>query len=227
MSQFIDVNNVFYSIQGEGKYIGEPAIFVRLSGCVKPLCSFCDEPSAQKKGLSYTTSQLLHFIQEYGCKYVIFTGGEPVLQADKLEELLDWFDQHAYVVGWETSLKAYSDVFACRPFDRVTVCPKYLNGHWLLHKRWKDTWGRVNAVNRAFSDVSWKFLINDWADYNLCKDFMKCYCISSEDVWLMPYGADRETVTESTKRVIEIAKFTGYKMTPRLHILIYDRQKGV
>ena len=227
MSQYISVNNIFHSIQGSGKYMGHPAIFVRLTGCVAPLCPFCDEPSAQTAGTPFTILQLQQKIEEYSCKYVIFTGGEPVLQADELAPLFIWLDRYDYTVGWEVSLKAYSKIFIQRWADRVTICPKYIDGCWQIHDGWKDKWGRINLVSRSFRDISWKFLIKDWADYNLCRNFMSCNWIQPENVWLMPYGADRETSIENTKRVIEIAKMTGYKVAPRLHILIYDKQKGV
>lgn len=74
------INEIFYSIQGEGMYTGFPAIFIRFSGC-NLKCAFCDTQHQDFKILSI--NQILEKIREVSAintYRVILTGGEPTLQ---------------------------------------------------------------------------------------------------------------------------------------------------
>ena len=72
------VNEIFYSIQGEGRHAGRAAIFVRFSGC-NLKCPFCDTDF--KKYDEMGAIDILNKIQLLSpdCKFVVFTGGEPTL----------------------------------------------------------------------------------------------------------------------------------------------------
>lgn len=73
------VNEIFYSIQGEGYFTGTPAIFIRFSGC-NLKCPFCD--TQHQSGQMMTDDQILAEVWKYPSKVVILTGGEPGLQID-------------------------------------------------------------------------------------------------------------------------------------------------
>ncbi len=73
------VNEVFYSIQGEGKHTGMPAVFIRLAGCSMN-CPFCDTKYAFQTGEEWDEARLLGELQKYPCKTVVVTGGEPTEQ---------------------------------------------------------------------------------------------------------------------------------------------------
>jgi len=75
----LTVNEVFFSIQGEGTRAGQPCVFVRLTGC--PLrCTWCDTAYAFHEGTKRTEEELLHDIGRYPCRLVLLTGGEPLSQ---------------------------------------------------------------------------------------------------------------------------------------------------
>ena len=82
----MQVAEIFYSIQGEGKLSGIPSAFVRLSGC-NLHCRYCDSPYARRAedGRAMTVEQLLEKLLGYPPKNVIITGGEPLL-TDELDE---------------------------------------------------------------------------------------------------------------------------------------------
>ena len=73
------VNEVFYSLEGEGLFSGQAAVFVRLAGCTMH-CPWCDTKYAQKTKFNLTAEQILKKIAAFPCKTVVLTGGEPTEQ---------------------------------------------------------------------------------------------------------------------------------------------------
>ena len=71
------VNEIFYSLQGEGYYSGTPAVFVRLSGC-NLRCPFCD--TQHESGTVMSEAEVVEAVKRYPATHVVVTGGEPSLQ---------------------------------------------------------------------------------------------------------------------------------------------------
>lgn len=111
------VNEMFYSIQGEGYHTGTPAVFVRLAGC-NLNCPFCD--TAHHAYKEFTEKEIAEFAAQYHCRLVVVTGGEPSLQLT--ESLVDKLHKHGKYVAVETNgtKKLPPNV------DWVTVSPKEL-----------------------------------------------------------------------------------------------------
>lgn len=80
------VCEVFESVQGEGKYAGTPALFIRLSGCNKK-CSFCDT-KYHTKGIQMTVKELSEKIVCSNTRLVVWTGGEPMLQYKEIMKVM-------------------------------------------------------------------------------------------------------------------------------------------
>lgn len=74
------INEIFYSLQGEGYHTGTPAVFIRFSGC-NLKCPFCDTNHEEGKWL--TDEEILSEIETYPTQTVILTGGEPSLWIDE------------------------------------------------------------------------------------------------------------------------------------------------
>lgn len=74
------INEIFYSIQGEGFHTGTPAVFVRFSGC-NLKCSFCD--TKHEEGQFMSDEEICSEIAKYPAKMVVLTGGEPSLWIDE------------------------------------------------------------------------------------------------------------------------------------------------
>lgn len=111
----INVNEVFYSIQGEGVNQGQPTVFVRLQGCnLHPGCTYCDTDYARKSGgTRYTTDGVVAKIVSLSPSSktrVCITGGEPLLQVAGLEELVATLNKFNYY------LEVFTNGSLPRPF---------------------------------------------------------------------------------------------------------------
>ncbi len=67
------INQIFYSLQGEGFYTGRAAVFIRFSGC-NLKCSFCD--TEHEEGTLMSDEEILEAISAYPSDMVILTGGK-------------------------------------------------------------------------------------------------------------------------------------------------------
>ena len=109
------VNDIFYSLQGEGRNTGRAAAFVRFAGC-NLRCSFCDTEFESYREM--TGEEILQAISSFPSRFVVLTGGEPTLQVDEL--LIDQLHQHGYEVAMESN--------GTRPapsnLDWLTISPK-------------------------------------------------------------------------------------------------------
>lgn len=108
------INEIFYSLQGEGHYTGTPAIFIRFSGC-NLQCGFCD--THHSTGNEYTEAEILTAIAHYPARRVILTGGEPTLQLTR--SFITALHNAGYKVHVETNgtnnLPAPVDWLVCSP----------------------------------------------------------------------------------------------------------------
>jgi len=71
------VNEIFYSLQGEGYHSGEAAVFVRFSGC-NLQCPFCD--TQHERGVEMNEDEIVKAVVQFPARLVVVTGGEPSLQ---------------------------------------------------------------------------------------------------------------------------------------------------
>lgn len=74
------INEIFYSLQGEGMFAGTPAVFIRFAGC-NLKCPFCD--TKHQEGKLMTDAEIIQEVSKYPCHLVVLTGGEPTLQVDE------------------------------------------------------------------------------------------------------------------------------------------------
>ncbi|MDR2627048.1 MAG: 7-carboxy-7-deazaguanine synthase QueE [Dysgonamonadaceae bacterium] len=108
------VNEIFYSLQGEGRRMGEASIFVRLTGC-NLRCDFCD--TSFETGTEMRPEEILEKIAAYACRWIVWTGGEPALQLS--DKVLSFFKQNGYRQAIESNgthrISPLLDYVACSP----------------------------------------------------------------------------------------------------------------
>lgn len=109
------INEIFYSLQGEGYFTGRAAVFVRFSGC-NLHCSFCDTQHGTYTEMS--DEDIAHAVDTYPSKFVVLTGGEPSLQATA--HLIDLLHAQQCFVAMETN----GTVIPPAGIDWITLSPK-------------------------------------------------------------------------------------------------------
>jgi len=95
------VNEIYYSIQGEGIQSGLPTIFIRLTGC-NLRCSYCDTKYAYTKGKELTIDEISLKLREFTCNTVCITGGEPLIH-ENIFELINNLSRNKYSLLIETN----------------------------------------------------------------------------------------------------------------------------
>ena len=97
----LKINEIFYSIQGESTFAGQPCIFVRLTGC-DLRCTYCDTEYAFFEGGRRTFDSIMEEVASHPCRVVEITGGEPLLQK-RVHGLMTRLCDQGYTVLIETS----------------------------------------------------------------------------------------------------------------------------
>ena len=132
------VNQIFYSLQGEGRNTGRAAAFVRFAGC-NLRCPFCDTEFDSYREMTadeilQEIAQLSSFHSPLPSRFIVLTGGEPTLQVD--EHFVDLLHQE----GYEVAMESNGTRPAPRNLDWLTVSPKVVDrgrsmvdgGSWMV-----------------------------------------------------------------------------------------------
>jgi 7-carboxy-7-deazaguanine synthase len=96
----VRVTEIFFSIQGEGTRAGRPCVFVRFTGC-DLRCGYCDTAYAFHGGVEMTRAEILAAVARHPARFVMLTGGEPMLQKE-VPALAEELVAQGYEVAIET-----------------------------------------------------------------------------------------------------------------------------
>ncbi len=150
----LKINEIFHSIQGESRHAGRPCVFVRLTYC-NLRCRWCDTAYAFEEGVDREVGEILETVADYGTRYVLITGGEPLAQGgvhDLIGALLDRGHEVAIETGGSLDIA---------PVDRRAMivmdlkCPG--SGMESMNR-----WGNLDHLKPS-DEV--KFVLADRADY--------------------------------------------------------------
>lgn len=120
------INEIFYSLQGEGFHAGTPAVFVRFSGC-NLKCPFCD--TLHEDGAWMTDEEIRTEIAKYPAKLIVLTGGEPSLWIDKafVEILHQCGKRVAIETNGTNPLPENIDWVTCSPKQNASLSVKKID----------------------------------------------------------------------------------------------------
>jgi 7-carboxy-7-deazaguanine synthase len=121
------IAEIFYSIQGEGKLVGVPSVFVRTSGC-NLRCTWCDTPYASwhPEGIDMTVEQIAAVVASHPTPYVVLTGGEPMMFKE-LPLLIETLKQRDCHITIETAGTLWLPALPVGGIDLASISPKLSN----------------------------------------------------------------------------------------------------
>jgi 7-carboxy-7-deazaguanine synthase len=226
------VAELFHSIQGEGKLVGVPSVFVRASGC-NLRCTWCDTPYAswEPEGPDVSVDEIVRQVRAFDTKHVVLTGGEPMIMPDivALAEALKSHDHHI-------TIETAATVFKPLPLDLASLSPKLSNSTpWdreggrfaVAHEKQRINVPVIQQFIDASPDFQLKFVVSDERDLAEIEALLaQLKKWETSDVLLMPEGIDAETLNCRAEWVGEICKRTGFRYCPRLHVYLYGHTRG-
>jgi 7-carboxy-7-deazaguanine synthase len=202
------INEIFKACQGEGKEVGVPTVFVRLSGC-NLNCAFCDS-CYHIEFTEMDFDELEKQIKSFNIPHVTFTGGEPALQNIELTTFIG-----TRLKGYETSVETNGTILIAPVFDNITISPKKecINNEVLNHYT-------------TLPNTTFKFVYENKDDL-WWEDVININNIPKDKVYIMPEGAYRDEQIERMPEVIDYCLKYNYKFSPRIHVLAFNDKRGV
>lgn len=221
------VNEIFYSVQGEGASIGLPAIFLRLQVC-NLTCEWCDtrytwDPLHPDfaKFQSVELAELLPRLTIFPCRRLIITGGEPMLHAAAIEKLLQQLGEE-WAIEIETNGTLPGSPFI-RERCQLNISPKLPSAR----NRARTIKPAVLDLLKKSRDPWFKFVVSDRSDFEAMVKIIEQCQLPQARIIVMPEGQDPATLSAHALDIVELVKEKGYRLLPRLHVMLYGNRRGV
>jgi organic radical activating enzyme len=233
-------DKAFYTLEGEGEYVGIPSVFFRLSMCNLTCKGFAseDSPHGCDSYISWSVKNKMTFneIFEYfesnklvdklrdGAIFKL-TGGEPMVQQKQLLKFIEAFiEKYDFnpVIDFETNATIKPDERWVKEFHAsFTTSPKLISNGDPEGRTYKP---EVLKWHREIGS-GFKFVINSDEDINeiwskyVDDDTVR---VPVNRIWFMPCCGSRQEHVEKAPAIAEYAKAMNVNFSPRLHLLIWD-----
>lgn len=230
----LPVTEVFYSLQGEGRYAGTPAVFIRLKYCNLG-CAWCDtrftwDAGKIEEGELLTADQIAAEAMalldgkdgQFRDVHVVITGGEPLLHQDRIPALIDALKSAGFEFFEIETNGMYVPSRAM--IERVSwwnCSPKLSNsGIPVLRNRVPEALGTIVATHRC----DFKFVIQAPKDI---EELERYYMppLAAELIMLMPEGITAEAQLRIMPWLMEECARRGFRFSPRLQILAWGNER--
>lgn len=200
LGDFLMVVNIFKTLQGEGPFSGEPAIFVRLGGC-NLKCSFCDTEfdDFERINLNDIIQKINTEIAKDNIKLIVITGGEPLRQP------IEKFCSKLLELGFKVQIETNGTIARKLPPEVHIVCsPKITNKKYNISE---------NLIKYA---DSFKFLLSSEGDYKLVP---KLEC--SKPIYVQPIDSyNQQQNLLNQKYTMKVALKYGYIYSIQQHKIL-------
>jgi 7-carboxy-7-deazaguanine synthase len=221
---------IFSSIQGEGISVGVPSTFIRFSLC-NLKCTWCDtaytwdwtkyDPIAETTILA--VGDVLRRVEMFRNQNVVITGGEPLVQQAELEQLATMLRGGHYRVEVETNGTLIPRPETSDHVDQWNVSPK-------LASSGNDEKQRLRPLALAWfaeqSNAYFKFVVTGPSDVDEVQSMMNRLTVPPKRVLLMAEGRSVAEQLEKARWLVPACQATGYRYSPRLHILLWGDERG-
>jgi 7-carboxy-7-deazaguanine synthase len=227
----VRIAEIFHSLQGEGRLVGVPSVFVRASGC-NLRCWFCDTPytSWQPEGHDLSVAEILARVAEWDTPHVVLTGGEPMLFAE-LVPLSHELRARGRHITIETAGTLHLPV-SC---DLMSISPK-LSGstpslarspYW--HRRHERSRHVPRVIHRLLAEFDYqlKFVVDAPADCDEVERYLLGFPkVDRDRVLLMPEGTNLEELARRAAWLEPLCKERGLQFCPRRHVEWFGAVRG-
>ncbi len=239
---------IFYTLQGEGVSVGAPAVFVRLSLC-NLHCVWCDTDHTwnfegtpwkhEKDGaagyakhrkeeviLEMDVRDVAKVVRGFGCRRVVLTGGEPLLQEGELVELMACLreDGAEWFFEMETNGTRSPGEVLVAGMGQFNVSPKLGNSGMAEGLRVKrEALKALVGTGKAW----FKFVVQGEEDVVEVLGLLEEVGLPRERVILMPEGRTVADLDEVAGWVAERCRDLGFRFSDRLHVRLWGDKRGV
>ena len=229
---------IFASVQGEGPSAGAPVAFVRLSRC-NLACEWCDtaytwhfdgDERPHRAGATYDrqanqvtlpVAEVAERIRALGQKRLVVTGGEPILQAGPLAELLEALEDMSVEIETNGTTRAPPRLDI--RIDQYNVSPKLAHsGNPAALALLPERLSAYAADPRAW----FKFVIAGPADVEEVLALQRAYAIPAARIFLMPEGTSSAAVRSRESWLVPLCLRHGFRLSDRLHIHLFGDTRG-
>ena len=228
MEKSLRISEHFYSLHGEGKTIGTPSVFLRLTAC-NLLCDdkwTCTTTDVWITGKSYSLEETLDLFEKEGYEkklfkgsHLVITGGEPLLQQSMITEFVKAFYERFFYIPYlviETNGTKMPNKELCKYVNLFNVSPKLSNAGMDERRRIKPE--IIRHFNLLENSV-FKFVIGDSEDWKELKEkYLKAFDIRKEKIWLVPSSNDVDMLRSNRNYVANICVRNGLNYSSRLQL---------
>lgn len=210
----------FVSFQGEIN-VGRLAYFLRLAQC-NLKCSFCDSNYAKNEWTDMKIEDIVAQAEHF--PRIVITGGEPLLQKEEITKLIAKLKtaNSDIIIEIETNGTIRPPTSSTWKEVIFNVSPKLKNSGNEYNKRIiAESLGWFVMANANF-----KFVVSNEDDVDEVNMLVQSFGISKKQVFLMPEGKTRDEQLDKMEAIAVLAKHYGYNISPRLHVLIWNNERG-
>jgi len=234
-------DKIFYTIEGEGEFVGQRSLFMRMAMCNLTCIGFAseDSPHGCDSFVSWTVKNKMTFNEifqmmednnwveklEKGTIWKL-TGGEPLIQQKQLLKLVQAFvnkydftpkidfETNATLMPDEKWVKLYNATFTTSPKLTTNGDPESKTYKPEVLRYHKEIGSGFKFVINSPDDIEeiWRKYVDDEEGINISRD----------RIWFMPCSGSRKEHIENAEAVVEYAKSMHVHFSPRLHLLVWD-----
>ncbi len=207
------INEIFYSLQGEGILIGVPTTFVRTTGC-NLRCSWCDTKYAYEEGKEMSIEEIVSKVKDFPAIHISITGGEPLIHKDTIK-LIQRLNDEGYEICIETNGSKSIEELPCLDSLMISLdikCPS--SG---MHEEMEFSNLELLSPNDQL-----KFIIDDENDYKYAKNIIAKYNPICSIIMMPVGGKDLKNLAEWV-----LKDRLKVRVLPQLHKLIWGEKRGI